>query len=373
MKRFYTRNTSEQEFRREQEVLEQLSKHLDRIAHVVTHLSCWSQRGDYCILYPLANLNLAKLMTLPRPEHSRMNVLWFLRGIKGLTDAVKCIHEASVPGNTLNTIPNPSIPRTCTFHHDLKPENILCFSDKKHGDGCVLKITDFGMSMISVLGSNDKSKSRDGGGGTATYQGPERKRTRPSDIWSLGCVFLEFILWFTTDTFRREAFCSERNDANKSNSGVSLDTFWYEKDGKEFLSPVVQERLREIESMRSPFPELAKMIREQLNLTPEFRIKAEKLDATMDQIAQGTEEVLREQPDFFLDLNRDVTTPPRVMDSGARSYYSHSGSPDRSSLDVGTGKRRQRTSPSPRSDEMDLEVGESSGGVVMANNLARAV
>ena len=71
-------------------------------------------------------------------------------------------------------------------HGDLKPENILRFKDATRVG--VLKIA--GMELVST----DLSYTS----GTVRYGPPEVDPFRPSplyDIWSMGCITLEFIVW----------------------------------------------------------------------------------------------------------------------------------------------------------------------------------
>lgn len=233
-------------------------------------------------------MNLAELMKREQPEASRLNVYWFLRCAKGLTDALKFIHSFSIPDNSLDPGSDDTHRKVYTFHHDLKPENILCYLGQIRSDGCVLKIADFGASVIEFLGSNGKSRSHSDPSGTLTYQGPERKRSRPSDLWSLGCVLLEFALWFATPNFTRENFASDRIAANPREEGgkVESDLFWCWKEGQKYeqLSDAVEAQLKGLEGLEFPFPELAMVVRKMLRRRPEDRIKAPDLDFDIEQL-----------------------------------------------------------------------------------------
>lgn len=82
-------------------------------------------------------------------------------------------------------------------HGDIKPENILWF-DGAHGTGGLLKISDFGESELNSRLS--KTKRRSSVVNTRTYSPPEcdletKIIRQSSDIWSLGCVFMEFVTW----------------------------------------------------------------------------------------------------------------------------------------------------------------------------------
>lgn len=84
-------------------------------------------------------------------------------------------------------------------HGDLKPENILRFL----GDGIKLgqlKIADMGLAKRHVLATQDRAQRTTMTYGTLRYEAPEAvtaeyARSRLYDIWSMGCVTFEFIIW----------------------------------------------------------------------------------------------------------------------------------------------------------------------------------
>jgi serine/threonine protein kinase len=86
-------------------------------------------------------------------------------------------------------------------HGDLKPANILVFKDNEEGEDnttLTFKIADLGVSTFH----QHNSQSRVGSnmiGGTARYEPPERclrkNISAAYDMWSLGCVYLEFVIW----------------------------------------------------------------------------------------------------------------------------------------------------------------------------------
>ena len=86
-------------------------------------------------------------------------------------------------------------------HGDLKPENILNFlnSGEKTGLG-MLKIADMGLAKRHVVATQDRSHLTSTRYGTIRYEAPEtvtaiHARSRLYDIWSMGCITLEFIIW----------------------------------------------------------------------------------------------------------------------------------------------------------------------------------
>ncbi|RTE68477.1 hypothetical protein BHE90_017145 [Fusarium euwallaceae] len=84
-------------------------------------------------------------------------------------------------------------------HGDLKPENILIFRDSTTIG--VLKFGDMGSSKThrqSTGFRDDRTSTRVG---TLRYEPPEamtaedKPRSRRYDIWSVGCIMLEFVIW----------------------------------------------------------------------------------------------------------------------------------------------------------------------------------
>lgn len=84
-------------------------------------------------------------------------------------------------------------------HGDLKPENILRFKGAGTSLG-TLKIADMGLAKRHVVATQDRSHLTSTRYGTIRYEAPEtvtalQGRSRLYDIWSMGCITLEFIIW----------------------------------------------------------------------------------------------------------------------------------------------------------------------------------
>lgn len=133
---------------------------------------------------------------------SNENIMWLLKQLRGLAEALKDIHNLSSIGSSLPTpspgpnlvAPQPQM-RKSGWHHDLKPENILLYKSLGHERG-TFQVSDFGSGKIHTYRSgsvNTRSPI-----GTLTYEPPEAKlegaTSRPYDVWSLGCVFLELLI-----------------------------------------------------------------------------------------------------------------------------------------------------------------------------------
>jgi serine/threonine protein kinase len=87
-------------------------------------------------------------------------------------------------------------------HGDLKPENLLNFLGENDNLGLgVLKIADMGLAKRHVVSSQDWVALTSTRYGTIFYEAPEivttlwSSRSHLNDIWSMGCITLEFIIW----------------------------------------------------------------------------------------------------------------------------------------------------------------------------------
>ncbi|KAF2972464.1 hypothetical protein GQX73_g1098 [Xylaria multiplex] len=93
-------------------------------------------------------------------------------------------------------------------HGDLKPENILRFLNSQTKDSnslCSignLKIADLGLAKRHVVATEYRAQKTSTMYGTALYEAPEaaqslekKARSRLYDVWSMGCIMFEFVLW----------------------------------------------------------------------------------------------------------------------------------------------------------------------------------
>lgn len=110
-------------------------------------------------------------------------------------------------------------------HGDIKPENILWYKDRTDKLG-ILRLTDFGVSDLK----SDMSKSniQSNVACTLAYRAPESDIgvTRQSaDMWSLGCVYLEFITWLLGGQPLLTEFAKKRLSWDRFDR-VDTDTFF---------------------------------------------------------------------------------------------------------------------------------------------------
>ncbi len=136
--------------------------------------------------------------------------------LKGLMEALDKIHNPTHLGEKFGR------------HGDLKPENILWYRNTADDPG-ILVIADFGLTAVHRAISRSKvdneTISR-----TPEYRPPEcdikgAKISRRYDIWTLGCVFMEMIVWFLGGCTDLEQFCEDRVSLDYM-SGVDKPLFY---------------------------------------------------------------------------------------------------------------------------------------------------
>jgi len=292
-----------EDFKHESRMLKAMSALPHR--HITTHLAAWTQNDRFYMLFPQAEMNLGNfLRAAPRPELSKDNVVWLLSQLKGIAEGVRHIHlleplamESLLSDNGLGTLPRQG--RT-GFHHDLKPANILVFGHSDHSEDLqitsrVFKISDFGCSRVGLMlsGSGLRPESfftNHLSLGDAAYAAPdyllEGKTSRPYDIWSLGCIFLEVMVWaFGLSNAGPEDFAVKRITSRDSKSQQSR-AFWYQDSaGIVKLKPTVIDQLRHLRSFsegKSAFVHLIDTTAKLLAIRTKDRLDARTLCSELD-------------------------------------------------------------------------------------------
>lgn len=148
--------------------------------------------------------------------------LWALGQILGIVDAVKLLHVENIR------------------HGDIKPQNVLHFRSTSAGSRKplgTLVLADLGISS-----HHDKATiSRAGGTNTTEvtvlYEAPEaesdrrqrKPRSRRYDMWSLGCMFLEFTVWLIYGFEAVETFRDKRRTSWHKNPTTAPGNFFTER------------------------------------------------------------------------------------------------------------------------------------------------
>ncbi|KAG9230454.1 kinase-like domain-containing protein [Amylocarpus encephaloides] len=239
VKRFHSNN--EKDFLAEIEMLKGISR-MEQHPHLIKLLSTYKYRSQYHLMFPYADANLWNhWYDLKAPWLQPTTILWVLEQIQELAEALKTIHEVK-PQRTHHLDETGIVAEDETqygYHGDIKPENILWFRDVplekglEKGDSLgILQITDFGLGRIHGRESRSCIVSRHVRW-TPTYAAPEAVLSRPIsrayDVWSLGCVYLEFMTWFLMGPKGLEDFTKARAyDKGVGQLAAYTDSAFYE-------------------------------------------------------------------------------------------------------------------------------------------------
>ena len=170
---------------RECDFLESLARSPGSHEHITTFYTGFVFEKKIYLIAELADGNLDEFMA-KYPERRAVKDLdrdWLLAQLWGLASALDILHG-----------------HMTYHHHDIKPANILVFNDPAANVKHRLKFTDFGSAgfagCIDATGRSAKSKIK---GNTPTLPPETYKNgssSRPHDVWSLGCVFLDILVWY---------------------------------------------------------------------------------------------------------------------------------------------------------------------------------
>lgn len=230
------RSTKNGAFEREISSLNGLPQH----KHLNMLLASYQWQQLYYLLFPWATASLQELWTQrsPDPVVSDDQVEWMLRQCHGITHALAMIHEPSAYPSQEGVILHAAGEQTFLLRHgDIKPQNILWFEDeatymsRPRGHLGTLKISDFGSTQIHLVATEKRGATTESGEWTEMYSGPEMDHpglpmSRSSDIWSLGCVYLEFITWLLMGAKGLEDFRERRMQDSQSTSNFRTGAFW---------------------------------------------------------------------------------------------------------------------------------------------------
>lgn len=106
-------------------------------------------------------------------------------------------------------------------HGDIKPSNILCFGTGAGAStACRLVIADVGLAKFHAEYTRNRNKTTTTRHGSMTYEPPEVfpesggaiLSTKCYDTWSLGCVFLELVIWLLYGRDKLNAFYKDLNE-----------------------------------------------------------------------------------------------------------------------------------------------------------------
>ena len=163
--------------------------------HLIKPIAAYDHGEDKCLLFPWARGgNLRSYWKEHEADAATPEGLcWIIYRFVGICSAMEELHEDN-----------------CR-HGDLKPQNILWFHDVSGGTGRgTLQIADLGLTTFHEKGLDTQDRKEmqlytKSLSGTRRYEPPEMDasrgmrtnevRSREYDIWSMGCILLELLIW----------------------------------------------------------------------------------------------------------------------------------------------------------------------------------
>jgi serine/threonine protein kinase len=179
--------------------------------------------SEYHLLFDWAEGNLQQFWKSNETMVRDLDWLkWTAKQFCELARALHCIHNDLERMPSANTYSN-----LYGRHGDIKPSNFLYF---KLRDGSkILVMSDFGLGRLHSKISKSNADPRNMPM-TISYRAPEfdlkdGKISPRSDVYSMGCVFLEHITWFLRGKTGVDDFASRRLEIDKKYK-FELDTFF---------------------------------------------------------------------------------------------------------------------------------------------------
>lgn len=244
----------------------------------------------FYLLFPWAEGNLWKYWEVhqPKNEQDRISLApWMAQQCYQLARALLCVHnerEHTLQLYEVSTGKNELYGR----HGDVKAENVLYFQ----ADGALV-LSDFGLGRLhtkySRSNSNPKALEK-----SATYRAPEfdlvdGRISRASDVFSLGCMFLEFVTWYLMGYDAvYDAFPDYRMEEDPT-YGFESDTFFKVEGDTATIKPKVREwmeMLRRHKKATAYTKQFLDTIEKTLSPHPKDRIPVGKLVRELDVIRE---------------------------------------------------------------------------------------
>lgn len=230
--------------------------------NIVELIGSYTYKGVQNMLFPLLGVSLESVFTGVQAKQTLDQDYW-LAALCGLSSAIETVHKCS--SDTLGF-------HLIGCHHDLKPNNILVHDGK-------FVLADFGLSSLKRQSQTSKSDFKMG---ASYYQAPEcedsdhefgrRTVSRPSDIWSFGCIIAELLTFMLRGSEGLKSFKMKR----KVKLGGWYNTYVFH--GGNNPNPRVDEWLTELLSGPGHvYQDLIILIRRMLSMDPFFRPKASQV------------------------------------------------------------------------------------------------
>ena len=162
-----------------------------RHRNIIELLASYNQTGITNLLFPRADSDLHQFLLLPNRPPAFQDDATIFRSLQGLSSGLAYLHNFRLQSTFSN---NDEVQSFHGYHHDIKPRNLLI-------RGADFILADFGLSRLKPEDEPTQTNWKDS---TYEYGAPECRDPhtfrpgiigRALDIWSLGCVFSEVMVY----------------------------------------------------------------------------------------------------------------------------------------------------------------------------------
>lgn len=194
--------------------------------HLIRRIAAFSRQSRYFLIFEWANGGSLHEFwkNNPKPTLSHQLVQDVVIQLLGLSRALRALHNNDKSESNIGT--------GNWRHGDLKPDNILRFRGPNTPEDSLgtLKIADLGLAKLHDVDTNLRADPTSQKCGTLKYEPPEAlhphrsPRSRRYDIWSMGCIILESIIWLLYGYEGLEVFNGEAvDDPNRETVFYKVD------------------------------------------------------------------------------------------------------------------------------------------------------
>ncbi|KAJ4987564.1 protein kinase domain-containing protein [Stagonosporopsis vannaccii] len=247
-----------------------------RMAHVVHCLAAFTLSSSVYMIYGTMYGNLEQYISSNLGRHIDDRVL--LSQLSGIAGALHNLHNGTLSRDARsNESTNPFMP----FTLDITPEKIMVFSEQIFG-------LQLWVESFQILRRGNPGKVVL----TPAYKAPESLRLSEAasvtraNIWSLGCTYLEIIVWYVDGYTSLCIFRESRGLAATRSNKPTDKGFWYlegiENDAKARLrEPVNVMLLSLLARTKGPIHRAVDLIQDMLQIDPEKRPSADFVAAML--------------------------------------------------------------------------------------------
>ncbi|KAJ2995203.1 hypothetical protein NUW58_g1344 [Xylaria curta] len=337
----------EEAWQRETETLDELGK-LNH-PHLIRCIASFKlrARGHY-IMFEWANGGTLRDLWAKDPKaHIDLNgnrIKEFLKQLYGLASALRALHGTNT--QTATGIADGQIGRLGSQsqavqnwrHGDLKPENILVFENSSWLG--ILKMADFGLAKQHDAATALRAEVTSTEHTTLHYEAPEavtnktEPRSRRYDIWSMGCIILESVIWLLYGSDVLDIFYDEKKHLRSRPQHTLYFTIKTDEGGSNPVATVsatvkhwISEILKKDPECSQPtaLRELLELVRDKLlvvKIPSKSKPSGIPVRATASDLLKGVETIMRAAEDddeyLFTGMRRSLVRPPSSSNASRR-------------------------------------------------------